>query len=108
MLNAGLLKYSGSIKKNNQARFFKPENEMTLVSPYAGLFHAEVNVRCNLKKGQKVGSIKEVYSGETIGEIIAPENGVLISLLHHSIIHQQETVGTILTDKKSLLSWPFS
>ncbi|MGV7220586.1 MAG: succinylglutamate desuccinylase/aspartoacylase family protein [Nitrospinales bacterium] len=108
MLNAGLLKYSGTIKKISQVRFFKPENETTLVSPYAGLFQPYVSAGQSLKKEQKVGSILEVYSGETIGDIIAPEDGILISFIYHTIVHQQQAIGEILIDKKSFLSWPFS
>jgi len=108
MLNAGLVKYKGTIKRENQVKFFKPENEIILVSPSAGIFQAEVNAGDNLKKGQKVGNILEVYTGEFVGEIIAPENGLLISILHHPFVHEKETIGVIITDKRNLLGWPFS
>ena len=108
MLNAGLLKFSGEVKKNNQVRFFKPDSEVILVSSSAGLFQANVDVGDAIEKGQQVGNILEVYSGVTIGEIIAPEKGQLISLLQDTIVHQQDTIGVMLTEKKNILSWPFS
>jgi predicted deacylase len=108
MLNAELINYRGTLKRNNQIKFFKPDNEVILATSSAGLFQANVDAGENLKKGQKVGNILEIYSGETIDEIIAPANGRLISLLQHTFVHQQETIGTLLTDKKGILSWPFS
>jgi predicted deacylase len=108
MLNSGLLKFSGTIKRNNQIKIFKPDSELALVSPSAGLFQANVGAGDEIEKGQKVGDILDVYSGETIGEIIAPQKGLLISLIQDTFIHQQDTTGVILIEKKSILGWPFS
>ena len=85
-----------------------PENELILSSPSSGLFKAEVEVGSELNKGQILGYLFEIYSGDTIGEVIVPESGQLVALLHHPLVYKQEPLAVILTEKKRRRLWPFN
>lgn len=107
MLEAGLLKHPAIKSRKSAVRFYDPENEIILASPCAGLFKAEVAAGSELKKGQKVGELIDVYSGKPIEEVIAPEDGFLVSLLHNPIVYQKEPIAVILAKKKGRWRWPF-
>ncbi len=107
MLEAGLLKHRSVKPRKSDVRFYGPENGLTIASPSSGLFRAEVAVGCELVKGQKLGELTDLYSGELIAEVTAPENGLLISLLHHPIVYQQEPIAVTLQEKKRGWIWPF-
>ncbi len=107
MLEAGLLTHSAIKSRKSDIRFYDPESELILPAPESGLFKAEVDVGRQLKEGQTLGHMVEIYSGDTIAQVIAPENSRLVSLLHHPLVYKQEPLAVILTEKKRRWLWSF-
>ncbi|MFQ5672521.1 MAG: M14 family metallopeptidase [Nitrospinales bacterium] len=108
MLAMGLLSHSRERGKKCDATFYSPENEITLTSTHAGLFIPETPVGVTLRPGQKIGGILDMYTGETLEEIIAPANGgFLVSLRDYPPVYEKEPVAILLHKKKSAKFWPF-
>lgn len=107
MLEAGLLTHGAIKSGKSDIRFYGPENELVILSPASGLFKAEVDVGSEVKKGQALGHLLDIYSGETVGQAVAPESGQLVSLLRHPVAHKQAPLAVILTGEKRRWPWHF-
>ncbi len=107
MLGAGLLTHGAIKSGKSNIRFYSPENELTIISPAPGLFKAEVDVGSQVKKGQALGHLLDIYSGEMVGQAVAPESGQLVSLLRHPVVYKEEPLAVILTGEKRRWPWPF-
>ncbi len=106
MIHAGLLKSATHTLNVEKPRYFKNRAEKIISSSAAGIFIPDIQVGCKIKQGQKLGVVKEVYSGEILEEIQAPEDGVVVTLRSHPVVYEKEPLVVLLTGKKAFL-WPF-
>lgn len=107
MLATGVLSHSERKERKQEIDFYGPENECAVMSSHAGLFLPRVRIGDTLKEGQKLGELRDIYSGETIAEPVAPKNGVLVTLRNHPVVYEREPLATLLTEKKTNWYWPF-
>tara|TARA_B100000686_G_C16364996_1_gene749651 strand:- start:325 stop:660 length:336 start_codon:yes stop_codon:yes gene_type:complete len=111
MRSEGILKEKRKTKSNEKPNttFYHPENEIPVFASTGGIFLKEVKVGTLIQQGQKIGETRDTFSGKRLEEIIAPTNGLLITLRQYPIIYEKEPIATILTTKKSwkkYLPWP--
>lgn len=106
MVHTGVLSTIKKKKEKTQLQIFSEDGQYSVVSSHAGMFIPEVEVGSFLKQGQKLGELREIYSGETLEEYSAPKDGYLVTLRQYPVIFEKEPVATLLTDKKQGF-WPF-
>ena len=87
--------------KNTPTRFYQPEDEVAVPATTAGMFLKEVKVGTLIQQGQKIGEIRDLYSGKRLEEITAPSEGFLLTLRQYPIVYEKESLAIILTAKKS-------
>lgn len=106
MIKTGIL--SGEDVQNAKGRIsvYGPRNECRIVSSTGGLFVARTRAGKALKADDPVGEIRDLYSGETLELVTAPEEGYLVTMRDFPLIYENETVAVLLTPKKSWF-WPF-
>ena len=63
------------------------------------MFLKEVKVGNFLKKGQKIGEVRDIYSGKRLEELTTPEDGILITLRQYPIVYEKEPIAIILSGK---------
>ena len=93
------------IKKDSEnkgkTRIYQPDEEILVKTPSAGIFLKEVKVGSYLKQGQKIGEVRDIYSGKKLEELISSEDGLLITLRQYPIVYEKEPVAIILKAKNS-------
>ena len=99
----GILKDHGNKKSEHKTktRIYQSDEEIAVRTTTAGMFLKEVKVGNYLKQGQKIGEVRDIYSGKRLEEITAPEDGLLITLRQYPIVYEKEPMAIILTAKKS-------
>ena len=97
----GILKDNRDNKTANKTktRIYKPDEEISVQTSTAGMFLKEVKVGNELKKGQKIGEVRDLYSGKRLEIITSPEDGFLITLRQYPIVYEKEPIATILSAK---------
>jgi len=63
------------------------------------MFLKEVKVGSFLNKGQKIGEVRDITSGKRLEELLAPEDGLLITLRQYPIVYEREPIAMILSAK---------
>ncbi len=109
MVAEKILKDKRKSKGNTKSRFYEPENEVAVIASTAGMFLKEVEVGTAVQAGQKIGEVRDIYSGKRREEITATTDGFLVTLRQHPIVYEKEPIAIILTTKKSwreYLPWP--
>ena len=89
------------IKNKTRARIYKPDEEISVQTSTAGMFLKEVKVGNQLEKGQKIGEVRDLYSGKRLEVITSPEDGFLITLRQYPIVYEKEPIAIILSAKDS-------
>ena len=84
-----------------KTRIYQSDEEIAVRTTTAGMFLKEVKVGNYLKQRQKIGEVRDIYSGKRLEEITAPEDGLLITLRQYPIVYEKEPMAIILTAKKS-------
>jgi len=99
----GILKDHRNKKSEHKTktRIYQADEEIAVRTTTAGMFLKEVKVGNYLKQGQKIGEVRDIYSGKRLEEITAPEDGLLITLRQYPIVYEKEPMAIILTAKKS-------
>jgi hypothetical protein len=99
----GILKDHRNKNSENKGKtqIYHPDEEILVKTSSAGIFLQEVKVGSYLKQGQKIGEVRDIYSGKRLEELISPEDGLLITLRQYPIVYEKEPVAIILTAKKS-------
>ena len=106
MTNLGVLTTARTKKEATKRTIFQANNERPVFSSHAGLFVADVKVGTLLKKGEMIGQMTSIETGEVLEEYIAPEDGYLVTLRHYPLTFEKEPIAILLTDKKQGF-WPF-
>ena len=88
-----------------KTRIYQSNEEVSVRTTTAGMFLKEVKVGIHLKQGQKIGEVRDIYSGKRLEEITAPEDGLLITIRQYPIVYEKEPMAIILTAKK--LWWKY-
>ena len=57
---------------------------------------------------QPLGEVVDLYSGEVLETVTAREEGFLVTLRMHPLVHEKEPVAVLLTRKSKRWFWPFS
>lgn len=101
MMAEGILKDHRDKKPGNKTktRIYQPEEEISARTSTAGMFLKEVKVGSHLKKGQKIGEVRDLYSGKILEKLTSPEDGILITLRQYPIVYEKEPIATILSVK---------
>ena len=76
---------------------YKADDEISVQTTSAGMFLKEVQVGSRLKKGQKIGEVRDLYSGKRLEQLLSPEDGFLITLREYPIVYEQEPIAIILS-----------
>ncbi|MBT3920952.1 MAG: hypothetical protein HOF21_00085 [Nitrospina sp.] len=84
-----------------KSRFYEENDEVPVFASTAGMFMKEVKAGINVQAGQKIGEIRDIYSGKRREELLAPAEGFLVTLRQYPIVYEKEPIATILTTKKS-------
>ncbi|MBI5427913.1 MAG: succinylglutamate desuccinylase/aspartoacylase family protein [Nitrospinae bacterium] len=108
MLAVGVLAHATRKAEKGEARFYSLENERRVSASHPGLFLPEARVGESLRQGRKLGELRDIYSGETLEELFAPQDGLLLTLRDYPLVYQNETVATLLVEKERRWYWPFS
>jgi predicted deacylase len=106
MAHIGVLSTDKTKKEITKLQIHPANAEQIIISSHAGLFVAEVAVGSFLQKGQKLGEMKCVETGETLEKYAAPVDGYLVTLRHYPLTFEKESIATVLIDKKPGF-WPF-
>lgn len=97
----GILKDHRDKKPENKTkiRIYQPDEEISVRTSTAGMFLKEVKVGSHLKKGQKIGEVRDLYSGKRLEELTSPGDGSLITLRQYPIVYEKEPIALILSAK---------
>jgi len=97
----GILKVHRNKKPENKikTRIYYPDEEVLVRTSTPGMFLKEVKVGNVLKKGQKIGEVRDIYSGKRLEELATPEDGLLITLRQYPIVYEKEPIAIILSGK---------
>jgi len=97
----GILKDNRSKKSGYKTKtlIYRPDDEISVQTTTAGIFLKEVQAGSQLKKGQKIGEVRDIYSGKRLEQLISPEDGFLITLRQYPIVYEKEPIAIILSSK---------
>ncbi len=97
----GILKDHRNKKSENKTktRIYQADEEILVKTSTAGMFLKEVKAGSYLKQGQKIGEVRDIYSGKRLEELTAPKTGLLITLRQYPIVYEKEPIGIILSGK---------
>ncbi|MBC8286050.1 MAG: succinylglutamate desuccinylase/aspartoacylase family protein [Nitrospinae bacterium] len=98
-----VLKDNRKIKpeEKTNSQFYEKNDDVAILASTAGMFLKEAKVGTPVQTGQKIGEIRDIYSGKRLEEITATAEGFLVTLRQYPIVYEKEPIATILTAKKS-------
>ena len=103
----GLLSHSREKASQREMAFFDARSEYPVLTEEAGLFYPEPVIGTTVKKGEKLGEVRDLYQGEVLEEIQAPEEGYVVTLRDYPVVHEGELVAVLLGEKSRRWFWPF-
>ena len=92
--------------KKYPLRFNRQNNEQFVFSHSGGFFLPMVKLGSEVKKGQKIGDVVDVYSGIVLESIVAQSSGYLVTLRNYPMVYQKEVLAVLLGKPRSRF-WPF-
>lgn len=102
----GLLSYNREKASPRKMAFFDARNECPVLTCQAGLFYPEPVIGTVVEKGSKLGEVRDLYEGVVLEEVHALEDGYMVTLRDHPMVHEKELVAVLLKEKKQRF-WPF-
>ena len=106
MVHTGVLTTFGNKKQVAKLQIYPANAKHNIFSSQAGMFVSKVAIGSFLQQGQKLGEMRSIDTGETLEEYAAPVDGHLITLRHYPVTFENESIATLLSDKKPGF-WPF-
>ena len=103
----GFLSQDGEKARLTEMAFFDARNECPVLTNHAGLFFPENEIGQSVVQGQKLGEVRDLHEGAVLEEVTAPENGVVVTLRDHPMVHEKEWVAVVLREKNRRWIWPF-
>ncbi len=108
MLVTGFLSHTHRKGHKRELDFYPAKNECTLLTKYSGIFLPKSKVGNWMSVDQPLGEVVDLYSGEVLETVTAREEGFLVTLRMHPLVHEKEPVAVLLTRKSKRWFWPFS
>ncbi len=108
MLVTGFLSHTHKKGHKRDLDFYPAHSECTLLTQKSGLFVPKSKVGNWMATDQPLGDVVDLYSGEILETVTAQEEGFLVTLRVHPLVHEKEPVGVLLTRKNQRRFWPFS
>jgi uncharacterized protein len=103
----GLLSHNREKASQREMAFFDAQNESPVLTRQAGLFYPEPVIGMAVEKGNKLGEVRDLYQGMVLEEVHAPEDGTVVTLRNHPMVHEKELVAVLLKGKNQRWFWPF-
>ena len=103
----GLLRHNSEKVSQREMAFFDAHNECPVLTRKAGLFYPESAIGTAMEKGDKLGEVRDLYEGVVLEEVHAPEEGYVVTLRDHPMVHEKELVAVLLREKNQRWFWPF-
>lgn len=107
MLYTGLLTHTRNKGLKTETVFYDAADECSIRSEHAGLYLPEARVGDNLLKGDRIGLLRDIYTGEILEEFSAPQEGFLVRSRSFPVVYEREIIALLLPPKKKLKLWPF-
>ncbi len=107
MRTEGLLSHNREKASLREMAFFDAQNECPVLTREAGLFYTESVIGTAVGKGDKLGEVRDLYEGGVLEEVCAPEEGYVVTLRDHPMVHEKELVAVLLREKNQRWFWPF-
>ena len=107
MRTEGLLSCHHEKASLREMTFFDAHNECSVLTHKAGLFYPEPVIGTVIQKGNKLGEVRDLYEGVLLEEVHAPEDGTVVTLRDHPMVHEKELVAVLLREKNQRWFWPF-
>ena len=108
MLVTGFLSHTHKKGHKRDLDFYPAHSECTLLTQKSGLFVPKSKVGNWMETDQPLGEVVDLYSGEILETVTVQEEGFLVTLRVHPLVHEKEPVGVLLTRKNQRWFWPFS
>ena len=106
LLWTGALVHNRKKPKKYSVRFNCRDNEQFVTAGSGGFFLPLVQPGSEVKKGQKIGEIVDLYSGTTHESPLAQSSGYVITLRNYPVVYQKEILAVLL-GKQKFRFWPF-
>jgi hypothetical protein len=106
LLWTGVLVNKRKKAKKYPVRFNNRNNEKFVFAGAGGFFLLLVQPGSEIKKGQKIGEIVDMYSGTVIDSPLAQSDGYLVTLRDYPVVYQKEVLAVLLK-KQKFSFWPF-
>ena len=106
LLWTGALTHNRKKPKKYPVRFNNREKEEFVFASSGGFFLPLVQPGSEVKKGQKIGEIIDLYSGITHESLLAKLSGQVVTLRDYPVVYQKEVLA-ILLEKQKFRFWPF-
>ena len=103
----GFLRHNHEKPSQREMVFFDAKNECPVLTREAGLFYPESVLGTAVEKGSKLGEVRDLYQGLVLEEVHAPEDGYVVTLRDHPMVHQKELAAVLLRGKNQRWFWPF-
>ncbi len=103
----GLLSHHREKASQRETAFFDAQSEYPVLTREAGLFYPEPVIGTTVKEGEKLGEVRDLYQGTVLEQIHAPEEGYVVTLRDHPMVHEKELVAILLGEKNRRWFWPF-
>ena len=106
LLWTGTLVHIRKKPKKYPVRFNNRDNEQFIFAGSGGFFLPLVQPGSEVKKGQKIGKVVDLYSGAIHEALLAQSSGYVITLRDYPVIYQKEVLAVLLGRQKFRF-WPF-
>lgn len=106
LLWTGALMHNHKKPKKYPVKFNNRDKEQMIFSGSGGFFVPNIKPGSEIKKGEKVGEIVNLYSGISQESHIAKSNGYVLTLRSYPVVYQKEVLAVFLK-KPMLRLWPF-
>ena len=106
LLWTGTLTHNRKKPKKFLVRFNSRDKEQFVFANSSGFFLPLIQPGSEIKKGQKIGEIVDLYSGVTHESLLSKSSGYVLTLRNYPLVYQKEVLA-ILLKKPQFRLWPF-
>jgi len=106
LLWTGVLVHNRKKPKKFPVRFVSHDKENFVLAGSGGFFLPLVRPGSEIKKGQKIGEISNLYSGISNESLFAKSSGHVVTLRDYPLVYEKEVVAVLL-EKQKFRFWPF-
>jgi predicted deacylase len=107
MMAEGFLSHNHEKASQPETTFVDTHFECPVLAREAGLFYPEPIIGTTVEKGSKLGEIQDLYEGNVLEEVLAPEDGYVVTLRDYPMVHEKELLAILLREKNPPWFWPF-